>query len=85
VRAYPCLPTLQLLLRYVLAQANESGLMSRVAFLRKVKLLEGLGDNQVTRIAGALTEEDFKDGHYIITQVKRGAHVGAKKPRSTGS
>lgn len=54
--------------RSVLAKANESGLMSKVAFLRKVKLLEGLGDNQITRIAGALSEETFKDGHYIIRQ-----------------
>lgn len=54
--------------RFVLAQANESGLMARVNFLRKVKLLEGLGDNQVTRIAGALTEETFKEGTYIIKQ-----------------
>ena len=54
--------------RFVLAQANESGLMARVNFLRKVKLLEGLGDNQITRIAGALTEETFKEGTYIIKQ-----------------
>lgn len=54
--------------RFVLAQANESGLMARVNFLRKVKLLQGLGDNQITRIAGALTEETFKDGTYIIKQ-----------------
>jgi CRP-like cAMP-binding protein len=54
--------------RFVLAQANESGLMARVNFLRKVKLLQGLGDNQITRIAGALTEETFTDGTYIIKQ-----------------
>lgn len=35
--------------RSVLAQANENGLMSKVAFLRKVKLLQNLGDNQITR------------------------------------
>jgi len=54
--------------RFVLAQANENGLMSKVAFLRRVKLLEGLGDNQITRIAGALTMESFTEGTYIIRQ-----------------
>ena len=54
--------------RMVLAQANENGLMAKVNFLRKVKLLEGLGDNQITKIAGALTEEKFTEGTYIIKQ-----------------
>ena len=56
----------------VLAQANENGLMAKVNFLRKVKLLEGLGDNQITRIAGALTEQKYTDGTYIITQGETG-------------
>ena len=58
--------------RMVLAQANENGLMAKVNFLRKVKLLEGLGDNQITRIAGALTEQKYTDGTYIITQGETG-------------
>ena len=54
--------------RMVLAQANENGLMAKVNFLRRVKLLKGLGDNQITRIAGALTEETFRKGAYVIKQ-----------------
>ena len=34
--------------RMVLAQANENGLMAKVNFLRKVKLLEGLGDSSTS-------------------------------------
>jgi len=52
--------------RFVLTQA--SAFMDRVKFLRKLAFLEPLGDNKVTQIARALTEETYRDGTYIIRQ-----------------
>ena len=49
-----------------------TGLLSRVEFLKKVKLLEPLQDNDISRLAGAVTEESFPAGTHIITQGEEG-------------
>jgi len=72
--------------RFVLTQA--SAFMDRVKFLRKLAFLEPLGDNKVTQIARALTEETYRDGTYIIRQGDMGDAfyiIGKGKVKCTAS
>jgi len=58
--------------RRMLASASSSNTMAKIEFLRKVKLLKDLSNEQVSKLSGALQTENFKDGQYIIRQGEAG-------------
>lgn len=47
-------------------------MLKRCEFLKSVKLLEPLSNEMITKLAGALREEDFADGACIIKQGDHG-------------
>ena len=59
--------------RRVLASSNSQKLIKRCEFLRNVPLLQSLSNERNTKIASALKEVNFPDGHRIITQGDTGA------------
>eukprot|EP00624_Nannochloropsis_granulata_P002567 evm.model.NODE_2292_length_18822_cov_22.697163.4 len=58
--------------RRVLATASSSQTMARIEFLRRVPLLKHLANEQVSKLAGALTSQTYADGDTIIRQGERG-------------
>ena len=58
--------------RRILATTSSAQMMERCAFLKHVPLLRPLSNEQITRVAGALTEESFDEGHYIVQEGEAG-------------
>jgi len=54
--------------RRMLATASSSQTMARIEFLRRVPLLKNLANEQVSKLAGALTSQTYADGDTIIRQ-----------------
>ena len=54
--------------RRILATTAASAQVARVEFLRNVKLLQPLSNNQVQRVAAALKMESFSMGEHVISQ-----------------
>jgi CRP-like cAMP-binding protein len=54
--------------RRMLATASSSQTMARIEFLRRVPLLQNLSNEQISKLAGALTSQTFADGAPIIRQ-----------------
>ena len=59
--------------RRVLASSSSQKLLRRCEFLRNVPLLQPLSTERITKVASALREVEFPDGHQIITQGDTGA------------
>lgn len=58
--------------RRMLATASSSQTMARIEFLRRVPLLQNLSNEQISKLAGALSAQSYSDGSYIIRQGDRG-------------
>jgi len=58
--------------RHVLSNSASQVMLQRCEFLKGVKLLEPLSNEMVTKIAGALREQDFSAEERIITQGEQG-------------
>jgi CRP-like cAMP-binding protein len=58
--------------RRMLATASSSQTMARIEFLRRVKLLQNLSNEQISKLAGALASQTYADGATILRQGELG-------------
>jgi cGMP-dependent protein kinase len=54
--------------RRILANTASSSMMARCEFLKRVPMLQQLSNEQINKLAGALSSHSFKRGQYIIHQ-----------------
>mmetsp|Transcript_1326 Transcript_1326/g.1689 ORF Transcript_1326/g.1689 Transcript_1326/m.1689 type:complete len:583 (+) Transcript_1326:87-1835(+) len=58
--------------RKILATSSSSQMIERCEFLQSVEILHALKYEQISKLAGALTEQSFSSGEYIIRQGEKG-------------
>lgn len=54
--------------RYILSSTASSTMVKRLEFLKKCSFLDGLSNEHISKLAGAVEEGTFEDGQKIITQ-----------------
>ena len=83
----------QVTFRHIVMAANMHVLDDQASFLKSVSILSPLTDEQRADLAGALIEETFEDGEYIVSAgeaadslyfIKRGEVVAHKKEDGKG-